>query len=283
MAELKLTPMLQQYKALKERYPEALLLFRLGDFYELFGDDALIASKLLELTLTAREIGKGQKLPMCGVPHHAVQRYIAKLLQAGYKAAICDQVEDPRFTKKLVKRDVTRVLTPGTVVEDDILQSGNSNYLASLASDGELAACAFLEVSTGEFSVTRFAGQGALAKAVAELERRSVAELLVEEDPAIGLAIKQLVDETHLVVSKLDGAWVLETPREVLLRQLKTASLEGFGLEGEALCQQAAAALLLYLRRNQLSGTGTRHWAVVLLGRRVYDTGRRHSAQPRTR
>ncbi len=244
--------MLQQYRKFKEQYPEALLLFRLGDFYELFGEDALVASKLLELTLTSREIGKGQKLPMCGVPHHALQRYLARLLKAGYKAAICEQVEDPRYAKKLVKRDVVRVLTPGTLLEDDILQGAKNNYLAALAREDETLALALLDVSTGDFSVTRFKGAEALDDALAELERRGASEVVLEAGDPLQPAFEPRLSELQVTLSPLEGAFLLETPREILLRQFKTHSLEGFGLEEDEPGQRAAALVLAYLKRNQL-------------------------------
>jgi len=133
----KLTPMFRQYQAIKAQYPDVLLLFRLGDFYEMFGEDARIGSQVLQLVLTSREIGKGNRIPMCGVPHHAVERYIAKLLEAGYKVAICEQLEEPSPKKRLVRRDVTRVLTPGTLVEDTFLEAKRYNFLVALCGGTE--------------------------------------------------------------------------------------------------------------------------------------------------
>src|SRR3990172_3069420 len=124
-----LTPMLAQYQAIKREHAEVILLFRLGDFYEMFGEDARVASELLELVLTSREIGKGRRIAMCGLPYPAVERSLPRLLAAGHKVAICDQVEDPKQAKGLVKREVTRILTPGTVVEEFLLEPGQSNYL----------------------------------------------------------------------------------------------------------------------------------------------------------
>ena len=123
----------RQYQAIKARYPDVLVLFRLGDFYEMFGEDAKIGAQVLQLVLTSREIGRGNRVPMCGVPHHAVERYIAKLLEAGYKVAICDQLEEPSPKKRLVHRDVTRVLTPGTLVEEAFLEAKQYNFLVAIS------------------------------------------------------------------------------------------------------------------------------------------------------
>src|SRR5438477_2813596 len=127
------TPLMRQYNSIKERHPDALLLFRLGDFYELFFEDAVLASKELQITLTSRNKEKGAAIPMCGVPYHAAEGYIAKLIRRGYRVAICDQVEDPRVAKKLVKREITRVVTPGTAMDPNLVRSRENNYLAAVS------------------------------------------------------------------------------------------------------------------------------------------------------
>src|SRR5271169_1101731 len=148
------TPLMRQYHGIKQQFPNALLLFRLGDFYELFYDDAVTAARELEITLTARNKEKGQPIPMCGVPYHAAENYIARLIQKGYRIAICDQTEDPRLAKKLVKREVTRVVTPGTAMNAAVLRSHENNYLAAVMIDGARAGLAHVDVSTGEFRAT---------------------------------------------------------------------------------------------------------------------------------
>ena len=148
------TPLMRQYHSVKQQVPGALLLFRLGDFYELFYEDAVTAARELEITLTSRNKEKGQAIPMCGVPHHAVESHIARLIQRGYRVAICDQMEDPRFAKKLVKRELTRVVTPGTVTETGLLRSHENNYLAAVTLEGGRAGLAHVDVSTGEFRAT---------------------------------------------------------------------------------------------------------------------------------
>src|SRR5690242_20217195 len=171
------TPLMRQYNGIKERYPNALLLFRLGDFYELFFEDAIVASKELEITLTSRNKEKGIAIPMCGVPYHAAEGYISKLIRRGYKVAICDQVEDPRVAKKLVRREVTRVVTPGTA-EDSSLGSEENNFLAAVVSSGDRAGFAALDLSTGEFRATEFSGEGAEQRIQDELLQLRPKELL---------------------------------------------------------------------------------------------------------
>src|SRR6266568_4214418 len=148
------TPLMRQYSAIKKDHPSALLFFRLGDFYEMFFDDAVLAAKELQITLTSRNKEKGIAVPMCGVPFHAAEGYISKLIRKGYKVAICDQVEDPRLAKKLVRREITRVVTPGTAMDSNLVRSRENNFLAAVGRSGARAAVAHVDVSTGEFKVT---------------------------------------------------------------------------------------------------------------------------------
>src|SRR6516225_11879194 len=164
------TPLMRQYAAIKKEHPNALLFFRLGDFYELFFEDAVVAARELQITLTSRNKEKGIAVPMCGVPYHSAENYISKLIRKGFKVAICDQMEDPRLTKQLVKREVTRVVTPGTAA-DSQLQSEENNYLACVAKIRDEVGFAALDLSTGEFRATEFRGPDA--------ERRVREELLV--------------------------------------------------------------------------------------------------------
>src|SRR5580692_2716786 len=154
------TPLMRQYTAIKKEHPNALLFFRLGDFYELFFEDAVVAARELQITLTSRNKEKDTAIPMCGVPYHAAENYIAKLIRKGFKIAICEQMEDPRLAKKLVKREVTRVLTPGTAV-DSQLGSEENNFLAALVQTGDRVGFAALDLSTGEFRATEFSGEDA--------------------------------------------------------------------------------------------------------------------------
>ena len=176
------TPLMRQYAAVKKEHPTALLFFRLGDFYELFFDDAIVASKELQITLTSRNKEKGIAVPMCGVPHHAAEGYIGKLIRKGFKVAICEQMEDARLAKKqigtkLVRREVTRVVTPGTAA-DSLLGSEENNFLAALAQVGERVGFAALDLSTGEFRATEFSGESALRRVQEELEQLRPKELL---------------------------------------------------------------------------------------------------------
>src|SRR5438309_6959809 len=151
------TPLMRQYAAIKKEHPSALLFFRLGDFYELFFDDAILAARELQITLTSRNKEKGIAVPMCGVPYHAAEGYISKLIRRGFKVAICDQVEDPHVAKKLVRREVTRVVTPGTAA-DSSLGSEENNFLAAVCRRDDVAGLAALDLSTGEFRATEFTG-----------------------------------------------------------------------------------------------------------------------------
>ena len=175
------TPLMRQYAAVKKEHPTALLFFRLGDFYELFFDDAIVASKELQITLTSRNKEKGIAVPMCGVPYHAAEGYIGKLIRKGFKVAICEQMEDARLAKKrsdkLVRREVTRVVTPGTAA-DSLLGSEENNFLAALAQVGDRVGFAALDLSTGEFRATEFSGENALRRVQEELEQLRPKELL---------------------------------------------------------------------------------------------------------
>src|SRR5216684_7646915 len=157
------TPLMRQYNAVKEQVSGALLMFRLGDFYELFYEDAVTAARELEITLTSRNREKGQPIPMCGVPHHAAEGYIAKLIRAGFKVAICEQMEQPGPGKKLVRREVTRVITPGTATDVAVLEARENNFLAAVFQDtvANVIGLAFVDLSTGEFQCTEFSGPGA--------------------------------------------------------------------------------------------------------------------------
>src|SRR5437588_1439002 len=148
------TPLMRQYNSIKEQVPNALLMFRLGDFYELFYEDAVTAARELEITLTARNKEKGDAIPMCGVPYHAAEGYISRLIQKGHRVAICDQMEDPRLAKKLVKREVTRIVTPGTAMDANLVRSRENNYLAAVSRGDGRSGVAHVDLSTGEFRVT---------------------------------------------------------------------------------------------------------------------------------
>src|ERR671933_723370 len=178
MTETTLTPMLRQYHELKQQHPGTLLFFRLGDFYELFFEDAVTGARELEITLTARHKERGSPIPMCGVPHHAVAGHVARLIRKGYRVAICEQTEDPAKTKKLVRREVVRVITPGTAIDPQLVEARESVYLAAVCGTGESYGAAFLDLSTGEFRATEAHGADAWARLRADLESYAPRELL---------------------------------------------------------------------------------------------------------
>jgi len=254
-----LTPMMKQYHEVKRRFPGKMVFFRLGDFYEMFYEDAAVASRELEITLTSRNRDKtGSPIPMCGVPYHSVDGYIARLLKKGYKIAICEQVEDPRTAKKLVHREVTRILTPGTVVEELLLEPKDHNYLGSILSCAEGVGLAFMDLSTSDFLATEFSGDEAWEKAVDELSRFRPRELVVPDHLADELKQKLAKDwPAEWVASPLDG-WAFNSDfgHRVLLEHFGVASLDGFGCEGRSFAVGAAGALVHYLRETQLAQLG---------------------------
>jgi len=252
------TPLMRQYAAVKKEHPTALLFFRLGDFYELFFDDAIVASKELQITLTSRNKEKGIAVPMCGVPHHAAEGYIGKLIRKGFKVAICEQMEDPRLAKKLVRREVTRVVTPGTAA-DSLLGSEENNFLAALAQVGDCVGFAALDLSTGEFRATEFSGEGALRRVQEELEQLRPKELLYgsaaplfEGNTSRGQSTQPRASGAAFTETPLDD-WVFAPDHAIPLLEnhFGVLSLEGFGLAGRTAAAAAAGAILYYVRSTQ--------------------------------
>ena len=180
-----MTPMMRQYIDLKEKYPDCLLFFRLGDFYEMFFEDAKTASKELDLVLTGRDCGLSERAPMCGVPYHAVDNYIAKLIEKGFKVAVCEQMEDPALAKGLVERDVIRVITPGTVIEERMLEENQNSYIASVSLGDQAIGLAYADVSTGEFYLLQLEGEQAAVALLDEMERIRPREIIA--DPSLFL------------------------------------------------------------------------------------------------
>lgn len=254
-----LTPMMKQYHEAKRRFPGKLVFFRLGDFYELFYEDAVLASRELEITLTSRNKDRsGNPIPMCGVPYHSVDGYVARLLKKGYKIAVCEQVEDPRSARKLVHREVTRILTPGTVVEEMLLEPKDHNYLASLCVTAEGVGVAFMDLSTADFLATEFVGDDAWAKALDELGRFRPKELILPDNIAQDGGPGARTDwPDDLVLSQVEG-WTfnLDYAQRLLLEHLGVSSLAGFGCEDRPRAICAAGALIHYLRDMRLSQMG---------------------------
>lgn len=243
--------MLRHYLEVKAAHPDAIVLYRMGDFYELFFEDAERAAPILEVTLTARQKGTENEAPMCGVPHHALGTYLAKLLRAGLKVAICDQVEDPAKAKGLVKREVTRVVTPGTVVDPDLLQQNRANYLASLVWSGERGAGAFLDISTGELLVRRWTSAG---EATDDLTLLKPQEVLYSES-GLPSVIETWMESQGICRSAQPEDDLPDARRaaEVVQAQLGTTTLKGFGLEKGEPAVRAAATALQYARDTQRS------------------------------
>jgi DNA mismatch repair protein MutS len=250
---LSLTPMMKQYVAIKSQYPDALLLYRIGDFYELFMDDAVTASRILNIALTSRDKNTENAVPMCGVPYHAAEQYIARLVSAGYKVAICEQVEDPRLAKGIVKREVTRVITPGLIVEEQNLSAKLPNYLCAIARNSRTWGIAYMDVSTGEFRAVEVSNDNELLEEICRIEPK---ELLIP-DPAYGRINESLVEEIKKAIpvsiqTLSTDYFDEELSRERLCRLFSVYSLEGFGLEGFSAAIGAAGAVVRYAEDNRL-------------------------------
>jgi DNA mismatch repair protein MutS len=253
------TPLMQQYQSIKARYPHALLLFRLGDFYELFYEDAILASRELQITLTSRNREKGQPIPMCGVPYHAADGYVARLIRAGFKIAICDQMEQPGPGKKIVRREVVRVITPGTATDGTVLDARENNFLAAVAThaSGSPIGLAFVDLSTGEFQSTEFSGPRAIDDLRDELQLLRPREtLLPRPQQLFDTAKDSLPDGVGGVESRLED-WIFQYDyaSRILREQFGVAELTGFGLDNHPQSLSAAGAIIHYLRENAARGT----------------------------
>jgi len=293
---------MQQYHAVKKQHPSALLLFRLGDFYELFYEDAVLASRILQITLTARNKEKGEPVPMCGVPYHAAESYIAKLIRAGHKVAICEQMEEPGPGKKIVRREVIRVLTPGTATGGALVEAKENNFLASVAYGAATQAVgaaagggpathrqteariglAYVDLSTGEFRATEFSGEKAEARVRDELDILRPREVLLAR-PATFFADDRRANPTlwdgqgKAVETRLDE-WIFEAhyAARQLEQQFRVMALEGFGLVGHPQAIAAAGAIVHYLRETSAIGARSAQDAAIVPGLRPAGTGLEH-------
>jgi DNA mismatch repair protein MutS len=294
------TPLMQQYHAVKKQHPAALLLFRLGDFYELFYDDAVLASRILQITLTARNKEKGEPIPMCGVPYHAAENYIARLIRAGHKVAICEQMEEPGPGKKLVRREVIRVLTPGTAMGSGLLDAKENNFLAAVARSAAASAAAagsaraasrqtetriglaYVDLSTGEFRATEFAGEKADARLRDELDILRPREVLLARPttlfPDERPSNPALWDSQGKAVETRLDDWVFESnyAARQLEEQFRVVALEGFGLVGHPQATAAAGAIVHYLRETSAIGARKPEDAAKIPSLRPAGTGLEH-------
>src|SRR5256714_1240548 len=252
------TPLMRQYAAVKKEHPTALLFFRLGDFYELFFDDAIVAAKELQITLTSRNKEKGIAVPMCGVPYHAAEGYISKLIRKGFKVAICDQMEDPKLAKSVGRREVTRLVTPGTAA-DSSLSSEENNFLAALARVEDRVGFAALDLSTGEFRATEFSGEDAARRIQEELAQLRPKEVLYGSSAPLfdqqrrGNSRPQPNDGLAGCAETPLDDWIFAPDHAIPLleNQFGVLSLEGFGLAGKPAAASAAGAILYYVRSTQ--------------------------------
>jgi len=266
------SPMLRQYQEIKRQHPGTLLFFRLGDFYELFFDDAIIGAKELEITLTARNRERGAPIPMCGVPYHAASGHIAKLVRKGYRVAICDQTEEAKKSTKLVRREVVRIITPGTAIDSQLLDARENNYLASVFGVGQGMAVAFLDLSTGEFLVTEFAGESTFQQVTEQLESFGPREIIFPAslEPLFKSASRAserteteeaenkqnantmtIAGQQSALNPRDEWEFAFETARDLLKSHFDVASLDGFGLSRRELAIAAAGAALHYVRDTQ--------------------------------
>lgn len=243
-----LTPMMKQFFAVKAQHPEALLLFRCGDFYETYGDDALTASKILGIVLTRRSNSAPDSVPMAGFPYHSIDTYLPRLVRAGYKVAVCDQLEDPKLTKNIVKRGITEVVTPGVAFNEQLLDQKENNFIAGLCFNKDKCGAAFLDVSTGTFQVA----EGSLDYVMNLLNSFGPKELLVPKGYEKG--IKEKTNGKYYISTLEEWAFVYDNSVEKLKKQLKVDSLKGFAVDNFALGVTSAGALLIYLEQTQHSG-----------------------------
>ena len=247
----KLSPMMQQYLSMKDEHRDQILMFRLGDFYEMFFDDAVTASRELELTLTGRDCGLPDRAPMCGVPYHSVENYIARLVKKGYKVAICEQMENPALAKGMVKRDIVRVVTPGTLMEANMLEEGSNNYICSLCPSGECCGLAFADISTGSVLVTEVSGEMA---AINELGKYAPHEVIyAEELPQLRSVVGFLKDRLCCAAQAGDrDAYTEETAKKLVTEQFGADTVTR--LAGTPLAVRALGGLMAYLRVTQFTG-----------------------------
>jgi DNA mismatch repair protein MutS len=277
MAAQKLSPMMQQYMDIKNEYKDCILFFRLGDFYEMFFDDAVLVSRELELTLTGKNCGMEERAPMCGVPFHSADTYISRLVEKGYKVAICEQTEDPAASKGLVRREVIRIVTPGTILSSSMLRENENNYIASVFAGGSACGLSYCDVSTGEIYLTTVSGAGMKENLINELVKINASELILDEATAEELQPESMNSVLNAYVNILDESYYgTEPARDVIKRQFDVSAVLGIGVEEDSPAETALGALLLYLHDTQKNALGH----IVSLS--IYNMGQRMSLDKAT-
>ncbi len=250
--KMQLSPMMQQYIKTKEEYQDCILFYRLGDFYEMFFDDATLVSKELGLALTGRSCGLEERAPMCGVPFHSSERYIAQLVEKGYKVAICEQVEDPKSAKGLVKREVVQIITPGTIINDELISASENNYLAAIYVGKENIGISFCDISTGEITATSLEDTNGQLALTNELVRFAPKEIIINKSADLYIDISDIRNSTDaLITEKPDDGYNMSTSEKVILKQFEIHSLVSIGIEENQPLVYAIGSQLLYLLETQ--------------------------------
>ncbi len=257
MAAQKLSPMMRQYMEIKEEYKDCILFFRLGDFYEMFFEDAKLVSRELELTLTGKNCGMEERAPMCGVPFHSAETYIARLVERGYKVAICEQTEDPASAKGIVKREVIQIVTPGTVISSSMLDENENNYIASVVADDRAIGLSYCDVSTGEIRLTSIKGSGMAESLINELVKINAREIVLDETTGQLLDADNMKNITGAYFNVLAASYYEPyAVRSAILRQFDVSALLGLGIEEDSASEAALGALLIYLHETQKKSLG---------------------------
>ena len=253
MLKSQVTPMMSQYLTIKEQNPDAILFFRLGDFYEMFFEDAKICSRELEITLTGKDCGLEERAPMCGVPFHSADNYISRLVEKGYKVAICEQVEDPKTVKGLVKREVIRIVTPGTILEGSTVTEGKNNYIIAIVGQNGNYGLSICDVTTGDWLTTTISGEQSERKLLDELAKFAPVECLLEEKLYENEAIREFtIGRLHALTEKIAPHTLdIALASSLLMKHFNVMNLEGIGLTSQGSDMLATSALLVYLKKHK--------------------------------
>ena len=257
MSAPKLSPMMRQYMEIKKNYEDCILFFRLGDFYEMFFDDAKLASRELELTLTGKNCGMEERAPMCGVPFHSAEAYIARLVEKGYKVAICEQTEDPASSKGIVSREVIQIVTPGTVISSAMLKENENNYIASVYVREVSIGLSYCDISTGEIRLTEIRGTGRNENLVNELVKINAREVILDNFAAEAIDMNSIKPITSAYFNILNESYYKQDAvRNAIKRQFNISSVFGIGIDENSPAEYALGVLLIYLHETQKNSLG---------------------------